>query len=282
MVYNDIIHSDSRGESIKLIGYATVTEVLPNGRLKVKLTGSEEIICAPLLPKHLSIIPKIKQGVFVLSATHKKSIAKDQIVNGYWVGPLISQFDKLEDEDAESAKSLIPEGPTRPGTDIEDISKAKGLYPNNDDISIQGRGSGDLILKDKQSVLRIAKFKNDNRLVFNNNNIGYLQLKDNEDNTSTINVVANKINLISHNGSHTYNLSDREELINSDSQKQIEEQSQSIVYGEKLVEFLSLIKQYVLSHTHPYHGLPSDPTQTKLDVLSFDLESILNKNIKTN
>lgn len=282
MAYNDIIHSDSRGESIRLIGYATVTEVQPNGMLKVKLTGSEEITCAPLLPKHLSVIPKINQGVFVLSATHKKSIAKDQIINGYWVGPLISQFDKLEDEDAESAKSLIPEGPTRPGGNIEDIPKAKGLYPNNDDISLQGRGSGDLILKDKQSVLRIAKFKNDNRLVFNDNNIGYLQLKDNEDNTSTINVVANKINLISHNGAHTYNLSDREELINSDSQKQIEEQSQSIVYGEKLVQFLSLIKEYVLSHTHPYHGLPSDPAQTKLDVLSFDLESILNKNIKTN
>ena len=96
MAYNDIIHSDSRGDSIKLIGYATVTEVLPNGRLKVKLTGSEEIICAPLLPKHLSIIPKINQGVFVLSASYKKSIAKDQIINGYWVSRVYYFYTKRE------------------------------------------------------------------------------------------------------------------------------------------------------------------------------------------
>lgn len=278
----DIIHSDSRGESIKLIGYGTVTEVLPNGMLNIKLTGSDIIKCAPLLPKHLGVIPKINQGVFVLSATHKKSLSNDQIINGYWVGPLISQLDKLEDEDAESAKSLLPEGATKTGKDIDNIPKAKGLYPNNDDISLQGRGSGDLILKEKQTVLRIAKFKNDNRLKFNDNTLGYLQLKDNEDNSSTINVVANKINLISHNGAHTYNLTDREELINSDTQKEVEELSQSIVYGEKLVQFLSLIQQYVLTHVHPYHGMASDPGQTKLDVLNFELESILNKNIKTN
>jgi hypothetical protein len=86
----------------------------------------------------------------------------------------------------------------------------------------------------------------------------------------------------SHNGAHTYNLTDREELINSDTQKDIEELSQSIVYGEKLVQFLTLIQQYVLTHVHPYHGMASDPGQTKLDVLNFELESILNKNIKTN
>jgi len=278
----DIIHSDSRGESIKLIGYGTVKEVLPNGMLNIKLTGSDIIKCAPLLPKHLGVIPKIKQGVFVLSATHKKSLPNDQIINGYWVGPLISQLDKLEDEDAESAKSLLTEGPTKTGKDIDNIPKAKGLYPSDDDISLQGRGSGDLILKEKQTVLRIAKFKNDNRLKFNNNSIGYLQLKDNEDNSSTVNVVANKINLISHNGVRKYDLTNREKLITEETQKEINETAQSIVYGEKLVQFLSLVKQYVQSHVHPYHGMPSDPAQTNIDINNFELESILNKNIKTN
>jgi len=53
------------------------------------------------------------------------------------------------------------------------------------------------------------------------------------------------------------------------------------VFGEKLVEFLELVKNYVNAHVHPYHGLPADPEASKLNILNFDLEAILNKNIKT-
>lgn len=106
--------------------------------------------------------------------------------------------------------------------------------------------------------------------------------KNNSKTTSVINVVANKINFISHDGEHTFNLSDPKELINDEEQERINNTAHPIVYGDILVEFLELVKKYVNSHVHPYHGLPSDPSQVKIDVLTFDLNKILNKNINSN
>ena len=99
--------------------------------------------------------------------------------------------------------------------------------------------------------------------------------------SSIINVVADRINLVSHDGEHTYELTDNEKLITPETQNDIHTTAQSIVFGEKLVEFLELVKNYVNSHVHPYSGLPADPEASKLNVLNFDLQTILNKNIKT-
>ena len=106
--------------------------------------------------------------------------------------------------------------------------------------------------------------------------------KNDSKTTSVINVVANKINFISHDGEHTFNLTDPKELITDDEQEKINNTAHPIVYGDILVEFLELVKKYVNSHVHAYHGLPSDPSQVKIDVLTFDLNKILNKNINSN
>ncbi len=280
----DFIKGDSRDQNnIKIVDYGTVKKILPNGVLEISLTSSVIIRCAPLLPRHLYVLPKLEQGVLVISANHKKTTSTEQLHKGYWVGPLISRLSKIDNEDSEASKALIDQlnDPNFNGF-VENTKNSKGLYPNDGDISLLGRGSGDLILKEKETVIRISKFKDEKNLEFNNNSIGYLQLKDNEDNSSTINVVANKINLISHNGVRNYDLTNREELITEESQKEINETAQSIVYGENLVQFLSLVKQYVQSHVHPYHGMPSVYENSQIKLLGFKLESILNKNIKTN
>ena len=107
-------------------------------------------------------------------------------------------------------------------------------------------------------------------------------VKKNDVTTSVINVVANKINLISHDGDHSFNLTDPEGLITDDEQEKINNDAHPLVYGDTLVEFLNLIKKYVISHVHPYHGLPPDPSKTTTDVMGFDLNKILNKNINSN
>ena len=106
--------------------------------------------------------------------------------------------------------------------------------------------------------------------------------KNKSERTSVINMVANKINLISHNGEHTFNLTDPKNLITDDEQEKINSQAHPLVYGDVLVEFLDLVKKYVQLHVHPYHGLPSDPSTVTTNVLSFDLNKILNKNINSN
>jgi hypothetical protein len=100
--------------------------------------------------------------------------------------------------------------------------------------------------------------------------------------SSVVNVVANKINLISHDGEHTFNLTDPKGLITDEEQEKINTGAHPLVYGDTLVEFLELVKQYVISHVHPYHGLPADPSTTTTDVIRFDLNRILNKNINSN
>jgi len=100
--------------------------------------------------------------------------------------------------------------------------------------------------------------------------------------SSVINVVANRINLISHDGKHTFELTNPEYLISDEEQEKINNDAHPIVYGDKLVEFLELVKDYVNLHVHPYHGREADPSTVKNDVLNFDLNSILNPNINTN
>jgi len=106
--------------------------------------------------------------------------------------------------------------------------------------------------------------------------------KNKGDSTSVVNIVANKINLISHNGEHTFNLTDPKNLITDDEQTKINNEAHPIVYGDILVEFLDLVKKYVQLHVHPYHGLPADPSTIVTSVTSFDLNKILNKNINSN
>lgn len=100
--------------------------------------------------------------------------------------------------------------------------------------------------------------------------------------SSVINMVANKINLLSHDGEHTFELANPKKLITDEEQEIINNEAHPLVYGDTLVEFLELVKNFVNLHVHPYHGMPPDPGPTKLDVLRFDLNTILNHNINSN
>lgn len=109
-----------------------------------------------------------------------------------------------------------------------------------------------------------------------------LRKTSNKKSSSVLNIVADKINLISHNGEHNFDLTDPENMITSDMQNKINSDAHPLVYGDKLVEFLDLVKEYVKIHVHAYHGLPSNDDTSKLDLLNYDLNTILNKNIKSN
>lgn len=436
------IDDDSRGKIINLIRIGTVVDNSDPqgiGALKVRLDGgadkddndAELVDCFPLLPKYLNVIPEVKQGVFIFSSQHNLDFLEtNQKSPRFWFGPIISQQDKLDGEDKKDGIRGFYKSWSNPDKPLLE----EGVYSKKDEIAIQGRGSGDLIFKDDQTVLRINKFKNDDRLKFNDVNIGYIQLKDgdedlkkefkteeievdvftppeffikvdvrsilsdgtileqnltpeeysvatqhevsviknnyktnkiedtfetqtnrdfetrneainvanqilstqlvdgqkwqlqtrvkeileiygqadqdsfntyvvtypnstkkekqtktnlefvktgNGEKSSVINVVADRINLVSHDGNHTYELTNNEKLITAETQNDIHTTAQSIVFGEKLVEFLELVKNYVNSHIHPYNGLPADPETSKLNVLNFDLQTLLNKNIKT-
>ena len=70
---------------------------------------------------------------------------------------------------------------------------------------------------------------------------------------------------------------------------ELEESTNSMVRGEKLMDLLNLMVKYMVAHVHPYHGIP--PVPTAMDgTLSADIlqkiadapNSILNSNIRIN
>tara|TARA_R110002126_G_scaffold34665_2_gene107075 strand:+ start:4167 stop:5513 length:1347 start_codon:yes stop_codon:yes gene_type:complete len=444
-----MLNSDSRGGGVKFI---KIGEVVQNsdasgvGELKVRLEGGTDkndttanlIPCLPLLPRHINIMPEVGEAVFVFQLEMTLGPETTQKSERFWFGPIVSQLPDLEKSEKVKGLSGFLRGIIHPNKNITEIPESHGAYPDKEDVALQGRGSGDLILKKEQSILRIGKFKSGNRLKFNKENLGYIQLKhgdddlkkefiddivtvykytppekkmtaqitsimsngvilpegltddeystasshqllmtkknlktnsiDNSDSGSysartealeasinalggdgstfegvyalsgkwelftktkeilehyaegsqdsfkngtviypnstqkvqetkkvlkltkstsgvkstIVNIVADKINLISHDGDHTFELTDPKDLITKDTQNDINTKAHPMVYGDTLVEFLELVRDYVKSHVHPYHGMVADEGIEKLSVLNYDLQTILNKNINSN
>ena len=103
----------------------------------------------------------------------------------------------------------------------------------------------------------------------------------NDSKGSTTNVVSNKINLISHGNKEGFKLLDPEQYITPEEQITINTKSHPIPYGDSLNDFLNLMKSFVASHVHPYPGLPPDPDPIVKKILEYDLETILNQNVRT-
>jgi hypothetical protein len=97
---------------------------------------------------------------------------------------------------------------------------------------------------------------------------------------SVVNIVAEKINLLSHKGSNNFELTDPEKMITEDSQLQINTDSHPMVHGDKLIDFLKLVKTFIETHVHPYAGLPTDPDTNVQNITNFNLEDLVDKNIR--
>lgn len=97
---------------------------------------------------------------------------------------------------------------------------------------------------------------------------------------SVVNIVADKINLISHKNDKNFSLTDREENISTKSQIEINTKASPMVNGDVVYKLLDLMRFVIINHVHPYSGLPTDPDKLVQDLRDFDLDSILNKNIR--
>jgi hypothetical protein len=71
-------------------------------------------------------------------------------------------------------------------------------------------------------------------------------------------------------------------MISNQDQSYINLNTHPIPFGDILVNFLKLVKNFVATHSHPYHAMPPDPDESVTKLLNFDLNSILNNNVRTN
>jgi hypothetical protein len=261
--------------------------------------------CFPLLPKHLQAQPKVGEVVWIF--TIGKNV---QHADRLYIGPIISQLDKLNfDNGRTTALAGFSFGPITPKMNVASIPELKGVFPDYEDISIQGRFNTDITQKNNEIILRAGKFEssptnknNPFSFKFNARTQAYIQIKNDvtisapdsetKDKGSVTNIVANKINLITHKeGSPRFNVTDQNGLISDDELAKILDEAHQVPFGDVLIEYLKLLKEALFAHVHNGNGNPSTDLASygnKQALATFkskaeDLEkSMLSKNIRIN
>jgi hypothetical protein len=235
-------------------------------------TGYENLPwCMPLMPKHIAIKPKEGESVLIFSFDNKK-----KGVDRLYIGPLISQPDKLNFDSARTTSLAgFSFGPVEPSVTPANIPDLKGVFPESEDISIQGRYNTDITQKNNEIVIRAGKFVetqitelNPYPIKFNFDTQAYIQIKNNVNLPkisdtevgdrvgSVTNIVANKINLITHGGSPDFNTTNQTDLISFEEMEKILTTAHQLPYGDVLLQYLKLLKEAFFSHVHRGNGLP--------------------------
>jgi len=273
-------------------------------RIKVKITGEDDGLTVnelpyafPMVQKFMHIIPKIGETVLVFIPDVKNSF-----IDRMYIGPIISQPQKLnKDADPYSSKSTLDSGRRDAQPSPNTLPDSKGVYPNVEDVAFQGRNNADLIFRDNESILRAGQFEvggtEGDIPKFNRINPSYIQIKNDitlkkqtdsseEERGGAINIVSNKINLLTHkNGSPRFVLNDQELTITENELQKIVLEAHPLAFGDKLIEYLKLQRAAFANHVHPYPGMKPEDLAGLNNIdkyLNFDLESMLSKNIRIN
>ena len=249
--------------------------------------------CYPLLPKHIHLNPKVGECVLIILASLNSPTSQR-----YFIGPLISQQYALNfDPYFFQSRCLLTGGNSaKPLPNPIMNAENNGSYPNEKDVALQGRNNADLILKENEVRLRCG-FKRypyttaENNLLFNREDLSYIQMRykgykgkiyHGDDFNSCINIVADKINLLSHKSKNQFTLNDPNELIPFDEQIRIHKEAHPLPYGDELIEFLKKLIEVIRTHTHPMSMDPPCFTDPQNDVLKTVLDNFLSKSIRIN
>jgi hypothetical protein len=248
-----------------------------------KLADSELPFAFPLLAKFINIVPSKGESVFIFVLKEN-----NKFDNRMYLGPIISQPHKISyDPHFYSSGSLLNSGLVSPEKAPSTNPDAKGIFPSVKDISVQGRDNTDLLFKPNEIILRVGRHDVNSNLKFNKKTPGYIQLKNNiklsdKNYGSALNIVGNRINLLSHNGSPRFNLTGQDDTILDSEMEKIFEKAHKMVYGDLLVELMTVLKKSYVTHVHAYTGLPPIQDENLSNVMSYNLTSILSDNIRLN
>lgn len=266
------LHDEQGGDRIKV-----ALEPVDNFK-----SDKEEIDYAiPCLPKFLHIKPKLEERVLIITED-----PTDPDSQRFYFGPIISQENKLEgDTNPLQALSIFRGASVTPEINPRLKSEAKGAFPEDDHIAIEGRKNAGIQLTDDDVRIKAGvKLVDNSDVVFNTKDPAYIKLKYHTDDSkktmdynSTATIVADKINLIGPNGE--YNVTDRKDLISDADMDTIIRKAHQVPYGDVLVEFMKLFVDAFNTHTHAMDMEPPVPDanvvnlNTKVEQLSKDMLS---------
>lgn len=284
------------------------------GRIKVRIKGpyskggddgvldKDLPFCTPMIPKFYSSQPKIGEAVFIFIFSDEKAH-----IDRMYLGPLISQPQQLNyDPFYTSALAGFSFGSETPRVSVSNIPQLNGVFPAPEDISVQGRYNTDITQKTNEVVIRAGKFKsytpdqnNPFNFAFNAKTQAYIQIKNDvqvfpkgsttlatEESFGTVtNIVANKINLITHaDGSPRFNVTNQDNLISDDEMSRILDEAHQLPFGDVLLEYLKLLKNALFFHVHNGNGNPSsgEPLVQFREKAEGLEKAMLSKNIRIN
>ena len=106
---------------IRLGEVITNTDPTRAGLVKARIVGvdsleSDEslIECIPLLPKFLTIMPKVGESIFIFQYEDQKGSPTSKFNSKrFWLGPLITQPTKLDKDPSSESNAILPDGWTK-------------------------------------------------------------------------------------------------------------------------------------------------------------------------
>ena len=148
-----------------------------------KWSSRDPFVIRPLLPVFINTSPKKGEFVHLMYTNSDDKSNKDK----FYISGVFSSLTNLNQEPYDSAVSNSNLGSRNkqqkklrnPTTGIEFESVNKGVYSKPDDISIDGRGSADIIVKNDTVLLRAGKFNGvptPNVYPVGNDNRSFIQL----------------------------------------------------------------------------------------------------------
>lgn len=254
----------------------------------------------PLLPKMLYITPKVGELVLLISM-----VPGDFSHVGYYVGPIISQENKLFYEDWSKAQAITNigyEGWDKNPRGEKDVPPT--LYPALDDIAIEGRKDTGIQLKNEEVRIKAGvKVLKDNVAKNNTTTPAFISLKYYPKNDlnrdgfqSTATIVADKINLIGTpetvNDPATKNIpvtkngdpnaDDKDNLISDNAMRELLNKAHRLPYGDTLIEFLDLFRNTFAKHVHPFPTMAPCNDENVKSLADYDLDGILSDTVRIN
>jgi hypothetical protein len=253
--------------------------------------------------------PKVGETVFIFCFDNSKPF-----VDRIYFGPIISEPQNLNYEGFGNDSPLkgLSIANINPNKSVYTIPEINGVFPDPQDVSIQGRYNTDITQKYNEIVIRAGKFKtsspsnesggNPYSFSFNSKTQAFIQLKNDvvvvkesdttsEERGSITNIVASKINLLTHkDGAPTISLNPND-LISDLDMETILAEAHQLPFGDILLEYLKLIKNAILYHVHNGNGNPATDLNSSGNVQAIaafkskadDLEkNMLSKNIRIN
>lgn len=241
----------------------------------------------PLMPKTILTAPQIGEGVLVFCSEGGNFSSQR-----FYLGPIISQeqfqeYDSYEGGRGSAVSLLLHKKPSAPKP-LERISNHEdtlGSFPRTSDVALVGRGKEDVIVRyDKKGTGKGTASEVDIRagvrqeplsptdtfkgnVVFNSNDPAYIQVKhstsglagfegnnaDERTANGIVNVVADKINLMSHKDTNltSSDISDPNELVPVEKMDEIMAKLHPSVYGDDLVKLLKIMCNAIVNHVHP-------------------------------